>query len=180
MNSSLSALGIIHTTVSVLPIGFGVYALARQGKIDPRNWVGKWYLATMLFGSITAFGISKNGGFNAGHVLSAVTLSLLLAGIAANATQWFRRWSKYVETISLSTSFLLLMVFTTTETLTRLPVGHPIANGPDAPILGLVRLGLLLAYLSGVGYQVSQLRASSRREFLQMIANWSGTFSLQK
>lgn len=179
MNASLTSLGIFHTIVSVLPIGFGFYALARDGKIDLRNWTGKFYLATMLIGSITAFGISRHGGFNFGHVLSAITLSLLLTGLAASRTRWFGRVSDYVETISLSTSFLLLMVFTTTETLTRLPVGNPVAADPDAPVLGAVRLGLLLAYLSGVAYQVWQVRVAHGRRRVPVAAMLSGIYQVQ-
>lgn len=178
MSAALTTLGIFHTTVSVLPIGFAFYALARDHRIDLKTGAGKWYLATMFIGSITAFGISKHGGFNVGHVLSAITLGTLLGGVAGNVGL-FGRLSRYVETISLSTSFLLLMVFATTETLTRLPADHPVASGPDAPVLGTVRLALLIAYLVGVAYQVSLLRAASRREFLDVIAKWSAKYSLQ-
>jgi len=38
-----------------------------------------------------------------------------------------------VETVSLSASFVLLMVFTTTEPLTRLPAGHRFASNAESP-----------------------------------------------
>lgn len=161
MNTHLSLFGMFHTAVSVLPIGFGFLALLRDGKIDPRNWTGKLYLATMLIGSATSFGLLRHG-FNVAHVLSIITIALLAAGIAAARSNWFGRAAAYIETISLSASFLLLMVFTTTETLTRLPVNHPIASGPDAPILGIIRLGLLVAFLSGISYQIRNLRVAGR------------------
>jgi hypothetical protein len=47
-----------------------------------------------------------------------------------------------------------------TETLTRLPAGHPIAAGPDAPVLMAVNLGLLAAFLVGLAYQIRQLRVT--------------------
>jgi hypothetical protein len=62
-----------------------------------------------------------------------------------------------------STSFLLLMVFATTETLTRLPAARPIAASQEAPVLGVVRLGLLLAFLLESAYQVFQMPATKAR-----------------
>lgn len=157
MHTTLSNLGLFHTAISVLSIGAGFYAFFRDGKVDQKNQTGKFYLWTMLIASFTAFGITPHG-FRVGHVLSLVTLAILFTAMAAGKTHWFGRASAYVETISFSTSFFLLMVFATTETLTRLPASQPIAASPDAPVLGAVRLGLLVAYAAGVVYQVLELR----------------------
>ncbi|MDB5306579.1 MAG: hypothetical protein JWO38_781 [Gemmataceae bacterium] len=156
----MSALGLFRTAVSLLPIGFGLVAFVRDGKIDPKTRVGKLYLATMLIGSVTAFGFIPDKGFTPGQVLTLTTLALLFAGIVAGRVEW--RGGAYVQTVSLSTSFLLLMVFLTTETLTRLPVGHPVAAGPTDPALAPVRLVLLAAFVLGLGYQVFKLRAANR------------------
>lgn len=164
MSHHLSPLGIFHTAVSVLPIFLGAAAFINRGRIDPRAWAGKGYLATMLIGSLTAFGISKNGGFNFGHVLSLTTILLLAVGYAAGKSRRFPRLAEYVETFSMSATYLLLMVFTTTETLTRLPVEHPIASGIDAPILETVRQGLLVAFLAVVAYQAWTIRESHARQ----------------
>jgi uncharacterized membrane protein len=163
MNGHLSPLGIFHTAISVLPIGIGAIALLKDGKIDIRNWVGKSYLFTMLIGSLTAFGISKNGGFNFGHVLSLITVLLLTTGYVATRTPWFQKFFEYVEAFSFSASYLLLMVFTTTETLTRLPVGNPIASGPDAAVLESVRFWLLMSFLAGLAYQFWTIREGQLR-----------------
>lgn len=67
-----------------------------------------------------------------------------------------------MQIICLSTSYFLLMFFTTTETLTRLPADHPFASGPTDPALNPVRLGLLATFVIGVAYQVIQQRAGNR------------------
>ncbi len=152
----MSNLGLFHTGVSLLALGSGTYAFWRDGEINLRNTLGKTYLATMLIASLTAFGIFKHG-FGVGHVLTIVTLAILAVGVLATYTNWLGRVKQYVETVSLSASYLMLMVFTTTETLTRLPAGHPVASSPDAPLLGVVRLGLLLAFAWGLSVQLRRV-----------------------
>jgi hypothetical protein len=158
----VSTFGIFHTAVSVLAIPFGFYAFYRDGKIDPNSRVGKLYLLSMLVGSLTAFGFIPTKGFDPPQVLTIVTLLTLLGATYAGRSKWLGRAGAYVQTFSASTSFLLLMVFTTTETLTRLPVGHPYAANADAPELIPVRLALLVTFLLGVGYQFYQVHAARK------------------
>jgi hypothetical protein len=156
----VTAFILFHTAVSVLAIGFGLLAFVRDGEIDPSNRRGKLYLVTMLIGSVSSFGFIPALGFTPGQVLTLITLSLLFAG---TFTLWGqRRGPGYIQTISLSASYLMLMVFATTETLKRVPISHPFASGPADPSLIPVRLGLLVAFVLGVGYQVLQIRATNR------------------
>jgi hypothetical protein len=158
----LSPLGLFHTAVSILPIGFGLLAFFRDGKIDPKNTVGKLYLGTMLITCVTALGFLPSKGFTPGQVLNVVTLALLFAGTFTVRGKW--RGEGYVQTLSLSASYLLLMVALTTETLTRLPADSPFAKeGPTDPALMPVRLGLLVAFVLGVGYQVFKLGAANAK-----------------
>jgi uncharacterized membrane protein len=160
MSAPISLFGAFHTAISLSAVGFGFWELARRGRIDLRSLGGKLYAAAMLIGSVTAFGIFRHGGFTPGHALSAITLVLLgVAGLAAT-TSWFGRFAAYVETFSLSASFLLLWVFTTTETLTRLPAGHPIAAEPQSPLLMAVHGALLLSFVAGIAWQIRLLRSS--------------------
>jgi hypothetical protein len=160
----MSPFGIFHTAISVLPVGLGLLAFVRDGKIDPKTRVGKWYLGTMLVGTVSSWGFLPSKGFTPGQVLTLITLGLLAAGLFTLRGTW--RKAGYVQTISLSASYLMLMVFTTTETLTRVPVGEPFASGPNDPALLPVRLALLLAFAAGVGYQVFRIR-STRRSLVQ-------------
>jgi hypothetical protein len=158
----MSAFGLFHTAVSLLAVPLGLLAFVRDGKIDPTNRVGKLYLAAMLIGSLTAFGFILTNGLNPAQALTVATLVVLFVGTFARRAKWLGRAAAYVETISLSTSYLLLMVFTTTETLTRLPAGHPFAAGPDSPELMPVRLVLLVAFVLGLGYQLFKLHAGQK------------------
>jgi hypothetical protein len=153
----MNAFTLLHTTISVLPIGFGLYAFARRGKIDPATRSGKWYLGTMLAGTITGFGFLATIGFTPGTVLSLFTLALLLAAIFT--LQGERREAGYVQTAALTTSFLMLMVFATTETLKHFPAGQPFATSAADPALIPVRLALLAVYLVVLGSQLLSVRA---------------------
>ena len=157
----MSPFGMFHTAVSILPIGFGLVAFVRDGRIDPENRVGKLYLGTMFLGSVTAFGFIVTKGFNPAQVLTVVTLALLFAGTFTMRGR--RRGPGLMQILCLSATYFLLMFFTTTETLTRLPVDHPFASGPTDPALMPVRIVLLTAFVIGVAYQVIRQRAGSHR-----------------
>jgi hypothetical protein len=159
MFASISAFGLFHTAVSILPIFLGLFAFLRDGKIAPKNRLGQSYLLTMLVGSVSSWGFIPTTGFTPGQVLTLITLALLFAGTFTLRGKW--REGGYVQTISLSASYLLLMVFATTETLTRLPVGNPFASGPTDPALTPIRLGLLVAFVLGLGYQLRRLRLTT-------------------
>jgi hypothetical protein len=157
----MSPFGMFHTAVCILPIGFGLVALVRDGRIDPENGVGKIYLGTMFLGCVTAFGFIATKGLDPPQVLTVVTLALLSGGIFT--VRGRRRGPGLVQTLCLSTTYFLLWFFTTTETLTRLPVDHPFASGPTDPALIPIRLVLLIAFVIGVAYQVIRQRAGSHR-----------------
>jgi uncharacterized membrane protein len=158
---------LFHTAVSVLAVPLGLLAFVRDGRIDPQNRVGKLYLAAMLVGSVSAFGFILTKGFNPAQVLTVATLMLLSVGAFADRTKWLGRAGAYVEAFSLSASYLLLMVFTTTETLVRVPVGHPFAANAESPQLLPVRLALLAAFVLGYGYQVFELHLA-RKNHVQL------------
>jgi len=162
MPTEISSFGYLHTAVSMLPLGFGAYALAQDGHIDPARRAGGAYLFTMLLGCATGFFIFAHGGFSAGHALTLMMLALLLTGAFAPRLHRLGRAAPYVQTACFSTSFFLLMVFATTEALTRLPPAHPYAPGPAAPELIPLRLALLLAYASGLGWQLRRLHRMHR------------------
>src|SRR5258708_37748708 len=113
----MSGFVLFHTAVSALAIPLGLLAFVRDGKVDPLNRVGKSYLAAMLVGSISAFGFILTKGFSPAQVLTVATVVLLFVGTFADRTKWVGRAGAYVQAFSLSASYLLLMVFTTTETL---------------------------------------------------------------
>ena len=157
----MTAFTLFHTALSVLPVGFGLAAFARHGVIDPKTRLGKWYLGTMFAATVSSFGFLPALGFTPGQVLTLLTLALLVVGTFTLRGGW--RGAGYTQTVALSASYLMLMVFTTTEVLKRVPVGRPFAAGPDDPALIPVRLGLLIAFFVGVSFQVLRIRSNRRQ-----------------
>ena len=66
----LSNLGIFHTIIGVAAIVAALVSFVKYGKINLAVPAGKTYFYGTLVTSLTAWGISKQGGFNAGHIFS--------------------------------------------------------------------------------------------------------------
>jgi len=154
----MTAFILFHTALSILPIGFGLAAFYRHGAIDPRTRLGRWYLGTMLAATGSSFGFLATFGFTPGQVLTLLTLALLAIGTVT--VRGSIRRPGYVQTVALSTSFLMLMVFATTEALKHFPVNHPFASSANDPSLIPVRLVLLAMFLAGVTHQVLKIRST--------------------
>ena len=92
------------------------------------------------------------GGFNAGHALGILALLAVFGAWWAQGRVWLGRARPYLSSFGFSLSFFLLMVPGINETLTRLPASHPLAAGPESPVvqtalatwLGLFLLGFAL------------------------------------
>lgn len=153
----MTAFILIHTALSVPAIFFGLAGFIRDGGIDPTTRRGKLYIASMAAGSFSAFGFIPTFGFTLGQVLTLIVLALLAIGTLTAHGDW--RKAGYVQSIALTTSYLLLMVFTTTEVLKKVPLGQPFATSADDPSLLPVRLGLLVGYLFVLGRQVRTIRS---------------------
>jgi len=165
MAHPLSAFGAFHTVLSVIPVVAGLTAFVRHGRIDPASGVGKVYLGGMLASILTAFGLSSTGHFNAGHALGILTLIVMTVGIFAPRIRVLGRAAAYVQTLAMSFSFMLLLVPGANETLSRLPVGHPLASGIDSPIVKSVLAGLFGLFLIGTTYQMFRLAGQRRKHF---------------
>lgn len=163
MANPMSTLGIIHTVLSLPPIVFGVWGFLRDGRIDPGTRVGRLYLLGMVASILTSFGLSSTGGFNPGHGLGLLALVLMAVGVVASRVGGFGRATPYVETLTLSASFMVLLVPGINETLTRLPAGQPIASSPESPPVQTALLVLVAFFFLGATYQVLKLRALARR-----------------
>ncbi|MDB5136388.1 MAG: hypothetical protein JWP37_2991 [Mucilaginibacter sp.] len=158
----LSILGIIHTAISIIALLVAFYALFRNGKIDPATGPGKLYILLTIITCVTGFPIMKTGHFTPGHYVAITILILLPLGVYVRSLRIFGKLADYVQVIFLSTTIFLSLIPAIVETLTRLPISKPIAEGPNAPIIqnGLAALALL--YFIGVIYQLVKLR--SRRK----------------
>lgn len=163
MAHPLSAFGAFHTVLSLIPVVAGLVAFERHGKIDPATGAGKAYWVGMVASVVTAFGLSSTGGFNPGHALGLMALAVMLVATLAPRIAFLGRAAAYIQVGLMSFSFLLLMVPGTNETLSRLPAGHPIGNGPDSPPVKMALAVVFVLFLLGTGYQMWQLRRRAAR-----------------
>ena len=155
MPHPISSLGACHIIVSLVTVAAGLYSFARYRKIDSTTRSAKIYLAGMLASVFTSFGLSSTNGFNVGHALGIVALLATLGGVFIPRIKAFGSPRLYLSQSAFTFSFFLLLVPGINETLTRLPVGHPLANGHESPIvrgslaawLGIFVLGSILQFL---------------------------------
>ena len=162
MPHPLSTLGIVHTAISLVPLVAGLYAFARFRAIEPGTRSGRVYLGGLALSVLTAFGLSSTGGFNPGHALGILALLAVAGALAAPRLGFLGRARPYLATLGLSFSFFLLLVPGINETLSRLPPDHPLASGPDSPLVKGVLLGWLVLFAAGCVLQAWALRGRQR------------------
>ena len=149
----LTTLGVFHTTIALVAVVCGFIALARDKQISPTNRLGQVYLVLTLVTAVTALGIFQHGGFGPPHVLAVLTLVALAVGTVAASSRLFGRPARYVRAISYPSTMLFHMIPAVTESSTRLPPGAPLVASPDAPVLRVIDLALLVAFLVGATLQ---------------------------
>ena len=157
-----SVLGIIHTAISILAIIAGVIALVRYGKINMTSSPGRAYIWLTILTCITAFPIMKLGHPTAGHYLGIIILGLISVGLYAPKVSSLKKVADYIQVIAISTTLFLSMIPTTVETLTRVPIGKPIASSPADPLITKVLLVFVVLYIAGVTYQLLKLRKAKK------------------
>jgi len=145
----LSNLGIFHTAVGIIAIVAGLISIVRFGKINLTHLTGKIYFYGQVITALTALGISKHGGFNAGHVLSILIFILVVVAFFLSSAKKGSGRAHYFENFCLSFSFFLSLLPTVNETFTRIPVGHPLAKDITDPLIGKTLLVLLILFVAG-------------------------------
>jgi len=160
MPNHLSILGIIHTAISVIALLAGLAALFKTGRIDPRNTIGQWYVLLTVITCITGFPIMKTGHLTGGHYLGIIILVLLPPGIYARRI--FGKAAGYIQLFIMSATLFLSMIPAVIETLTRLPISHPLAASPADPLIQNVLPAVLVLYLAGVSYQIVKYRKQGK------------------
>jgi len=160
----ISPLGWVHTLGSLPAIPAAVYMFARHGRIVPRSRAGAVYLVSMLIGGVTVLLVAKE---SVGDIIGVATLLLLLVGYGVGRVPTLGRVGLYVETISLTLTTFLLAVPTVTETLRRVPDGHPLVTDLKSPLLLGAQGALVIALVIGVAAQLFHLR---RRRQIAVVA----------
>jgi hypothetical protein len=77
----------------------------------------------MLIGAVTVFLVARQ---SIGYGIGAITILFLLVGYGIKKVSRLGRAGDYIETACLSVTAFLLMVPTLSETLRRVPDGHPL------------------------------------------------------
>jgi cbb3-type cytochrome oxidase subunit 3 len=150
----LSNLGSFHTIIGIAAIIAAVVSYLKYGKIDLSVSSGKVYLYGTLITSLTALGLSKHGGFNAGHVFSIFIVFLVLVAWYLNLRKKENTTARYFENFCLSFSLFLSLVPTVNETFTRIPIGHPLAKDIKDPAIANTLLVLLILFIAGSVIQI--------------------------
>lgn len=151
----ISALGWVHTLGSLPAIPLAAYMFIRHGRIVPRSTPGRFYLASMLIGALSVFLVAKQPVSN---IIGVITLALLLAGYGVGHMTWLGRARAYLETIFLSLTAFFLMVPTVSETLRRVPDGHPFVTDLQSPVLLGAQGSIAVALVIGLTAQMVYLR----------------------
>ena len=164
----LTPLGIIHTVLSLVAVAAGILAFIRHREIDSKPGAGRIYVVATVLTCLTGFGIFQHGGFGIPHVLGVVTLLVLAAVAVAERRAEPGNLFRYIAVIGYSLTFFFHMIPAFTETATRLPVGAPLASGPDDPGLRSA-IGLaFLVFIVGAGLQIRRLRAEARAAMIML------------
>lgn len=163
MPHPISALGAAHTIISIVPTVAGLYSFVRYQRIDVATRSGKVYLGGLLISVLTSFGLSSTGGFNAGHALGILALLAIVGGLVVPRMAFLRSARSYLSSFAFTFSFFLLLVPGINETLTRLPVAHPLADGPASPVVRGALAAWLLVFAFGSALQFWWSRLQSRR-----------------
>ncbi len=144
----LSNLGIFHTIIGVVAILSALFGFIRYSKINLAALSGKIYFYATLITSLTALGISKQGGFNAGHVFLLFIILLISIAFYLSLRKKEKK-ARYIENFLLSFSLFLSLVPTVNETFTRVPIGHPLASDSKDPIIAQTLMVLFVFFIIG-------------------------------
>ncbi|ODP32206.1 hypothetical protein [Pandoraea sp. ISTKB] len=155
MPHPISTLGAAHTAISLVTFAAGFVSFARYRTIESASRSGRVYLVGMLISVLTSFGLSSTGGFNVGHALGILALLATLGGLVIPKLNFLGRVRPYLSQFAFGFSFFLLLVPGINETLTRLPASHPLASGPESPLvrgalatwLGIFVVGSIVQFL---------------------------------
>ncbi|MBN3802128.1 hypothetical protein GXB81_03515 [Paraburkholderia sp. Ac-20336] len=163
MPHPISTLGACHTIVSLVPFVAGLYSFVRYHGIDSTRQSGRIYLGGLVVSVLTSFGLSSTGGFNAGHALGILALLAIGAALLIPRISILGRARAYLSQFGFTFSFFLLLVPGINETLTRLPVAHPLAEGPASPLVRSTLAAWLGIFVVGAALQYWWMRSQRGR-----------------
>jgi asparagine N-glycosylation enzyme membrane subunit Stt3 len=139
---NLSAVGYVHTIFGLVGVVLAFYMLIRKRTMDPESSAGIAYFVAVTVSCILVFALPRKAGVDPvpGYVLTLLTLTCLFVGFFIRFSRIRAR--RYIEALGLCGSLFFSMVPAVNETLTRLPLGAPLASSPQDPLV-LKSLGVL-------------------------------------
>ena len=147
-------LGWFHTIMGIIALLSGGYTLYKYKEITLETRSSLIYLGTTFITAATAMFIFQHGVFGPGHALGIMTFLALAVGLIAAKTQLFGRFSRQFQAIAFTGTLLFHCIPAVTDGLLRLPVGNPVLDTIESPVLLMCYLALLVAYLVGVTLQI--------------------------
>lgn len=158
----ITAFGWFHTIIGIIALITGVRSLIKFKIIEWQHGSSKIFLVCTFLAATSALGIyHQTGSFNPAHALAILTLLALAAGRTAETTNLFRQFSKYVQAISYSATFLFHMIPAITDGLMRLPTDNPVVTDIQDPLLRSFYLAFLIMYLMLITLQIWWIRKQS-------------------
>lgn len=158
----LTALGTLHTAISLLALACGFASLLRDGAIEPSRILGRIYTWATVLTCLTGFGIFGQGGFGKAHALGVLTLLVLgFAALPGGAARFGHRWH-YIVAVCYTLTLFFHMVPGITETFTRLPAAAPWFSSPEDPALEKTIGAVFMVFATIMAAQVLHLRRVHR------------------
>ena len=108
----------------------------------------------------TNSGTGTLGGFDEENV----NVTWLSRALLAPRLPWLSRAHPYLSQLGFSFSFFLMWVPGIAETLTRLPVSHPLAEGPQSPLVRGALATWFALFLVGCATQLLWIRSQRRAQ----------------
>lgn len=158
----ITALGWFHTAIGILALLSGFYTVVRFKVIRTDTRSGQVYLACTLIAALTALMIYNQGGFGPAHILALLTLTAVTGGLLVTRIAIFAPVAAYLQALCFSATFLFHMIPAITDGLRRLPVGDPVVDQPDDPLLKQFYLLFVGLFVVGFAAQAIWLRRNRR------------------
>lgn len=154
----ITTFGMVHTVISLVSLGLGLFHLLSLRDIRWRTHAGKSYVAWTLASAVTGLFIFRHGGFNEAHALGIVTILTLGAAIVAERRAAPGSVRDGVAALALSLTVFFHFIPGFNETLVRVPTDAPYISGPDDPKLKVLVGGTFVIYLVIATLQWRRLR----------------------
>src|SRR3982751_729363 len=144
----LTALGTLHTLISIVAVIAGVTALVRDYEISTGSVLGRVFVIGTVITCLTALVIFEHGGFGLPHALAMLTLIVLAVAYPGERGE-LGSASRYGAVLGYSFALFLHFIPATVETLTRLPLAQPYLASADDPNAQPIMAVFLVAFLVG-------------------------------